>query len=125
MSENTVVKTEVKQRNYQLDFIKLLCTVCVFVVHTYRFIGENTKFKIPLGMNWWSVHLFFIISGLLMVNSFFKRNENGVEYGKQAINFVLHKFKSLAMQYWVALFIAIIIYIYIWGSVFYYSSNNT
>ena len=101
------VKTE---RNYQLDFLKLLCTLFVFISHTYRFIGENTRFSIPLGLGWWSVHLFFIISGLLMVNSYMKKPQS-TDYGKTAMRFVIGKFKGLAIEYWVAFSIGFVVFL--------------
>lgn len=61
------------ERNYQLDFMKFIFTIGVFFSHTHELINERTNFYIPTGLGWISVHFFFVVSGLLMVDSFMRR----------------------------------------------------
>lgn len=99
-----------KQRNYELDFWKLLFTICVFICHTYPFINEDTKFIMPWRLGTISVHFFFVVSGMLMANSILKREMVGTEYGKLAVDFVLDKIKALAWEVYAALFIFMAVY---------------
>lgn len=97
-------------RNYQLDVLKLVFTLFVFVSHTFIFIGENTRFKPPYGLGWVSVHFFFIVSGLLMVNSYMKREDSLPACGKRSMQFVLRKFKGIALPYYVSILLFILLY---------------
>lgn len=114
MSTNDMplVKTE-QQRNYQLDFLKLIFTFLVFFEHTKSFIGENTRIILPPMLGSVAVHFFFIVSGMLMVNSIIKKDCNTAEPGKSAMMFILNKFKNISWQYWTAMFLNLFIYIYI------------
>lgn len=90
------------QRNFQLDYLKLLFTILVFYSHTGALMD---KWLIPTGLGWISTHFFFIVSGLLMTDSFMKKDslKNKDESGKVAMSYVLSKFRSLVIPYWVAL----------------------
>lgn len=115
MAETNVMAVEtsdkvVTRRNYQLDFLKFIFTLLVFWCHTNLFIGENTRVKFPLMLAEVSVHFFFVVSGLLMVNSIMKSAADTSGSGKSAIRFVLKKFKGMSLQYWTALFIFTAIY---------------
>lgn len=105
------------KRNYQLDFLKLVFTGCVFLSHTHALINENTNFYIPTGLGWISVHFFFVLSGMLMVDSFMRKNnvQNNDESGKAALSYVLNKFQRLAMPYWVALILRTLIQIVLYA----------
>ena len=59
-------------RSYQLDFFKFILAIYVFISHTQCFVGENTRIKLPANIGGDSVHVFFIISGMLMANSIYK-----------------------------------------------------
>lgn len=98
-------------RNYQLDFLKFVFTIIVFISHTYCFVGGNLEFHYPTGFSWVAVHFFFIISGLLMVNSFMKNVGSNDEPGKSAMQFVLYKFKGIALECYVSQLIFVVIYI--------------
>lgn len=101
-----------KQRNYELDFLKLFLAICVFISHTYPFINENTKFVMPWRLGAIAVHFFFIISGMLMADSILKREMTTTEYGKFAGMFVLDKVKALAWEVYAALFVFVSVYVF-------------
>lgn len=59
--------------NYELDFLKLVFTMCVFVWYTDPFRNENTNiFSLQGGPV--AVHFFYVVSGMLMANSILKRD---------------------------------------------------
>lgn len=100
-------------RNYQLDVLKLLLAMIVFLSHTTQFVGENTKHVTVswLGcLGWVSVFCFFVISGMLMANSFDK-TETELNPAKQALGYVTKKFFNLSTKYWTALLIGTIVLI--------------
>lgn len=100
-----------RTRNYQLDFLKLILTIFVFLAHTTILRGENTKFSLPPTLGAVSVQCFFIMSGLFMAKSIAKLPEDNLTPGKSAITFVLRKFKGIAWQLGAALIIYICSYI--------------
>lgn len=100
-------KTTSGNRNYALDFLKLLFTVLVVFCHTDLFINENTSLRIPYGLGFWSVHFFFMVSGMLMANSLMKSDKTDTP-GKDAMAFIKNKFSLISAQYWTALFIAFV-----------------
>lgn len=101
------------ERNYQLDFLKLFLAMIVFLSHTTVFVGENTK-RVTVSwlgcLGWVSVFCFFVISGMLMANSFDK-TESKLNPAKQAWNYVTKKFINLSAKYWTALLIGTIVLI--------------
>lgn len=116
---------DVKRRNYQIDVLRMIFTVMIFMCHTFYFQPLNnasdanntvTAFHAVLG--WTAVMGFFMISGFLMVKSICRRNYEIEKAGKSAIGFVTDKFKSLALPFWIAgamyLCCFLIIYIYLW-----------
>lgn len=105
-----------QKRNYQIDVMKFIFILFVFLSHTTPFLGEKTKFTMPHAIGWWSVFFFFIISGFFMVKSQRKREETDkFNPGKSALEFVINKFKSVALPYTVSFFIALIVYIIVHG----------
>lgn len=103
---------QVGQRNYELDFLKLFFAICVFVWHTDPFRNENIKITFPLSLGGIPVHFFFVVSGMLMANSILKRDTVAVEYGKNAVIFVIDKIKSMAWEVYAALFLFILAYVF-------------
>ncbi len=102
------------QRNYEIDFLKLLFSVFIFITHSDIFIGENTRISLPLQFGRVITHFFFIVSGMFMVNSIKnKRTENNANYSKLAIEFVLRKIKPIYLKYISATLITATIYIVI------------
>lgn len=68
---------EVKQRNYQIDMLKLALAVLVLICHTQYFVDPNSILHEKLdSLGNLSVHIFFIISGFLMVKGVGERNFN-------------------------------------------------
>ena len=119
MAETNVMAAEtcdkvIPQRNYQLDFLKFVFTLFVFICHSSAFVGENTRITFPPALGQISVHFFFVVSGMLMVNSIIKSDADISDPGKSAMVFVLKKFKGISLQYWTALFVYTAIYIYIY-----------
>lgn len=105
-------------RNYELDFIKLVFTLLVFIAHTSFFMSADTHAAfIPPMLGSISVHFFFIISGMFMANSITKSNESDSdEAAKNAINFCIKKAKRIAPTYWISLIIVVLIYTYVYIS---------
>lgn len=102
-------------RNYELDFLKFIFSCLIFICHTDVFIGEHTRISLPLQFGRVITHFFFIVSGMLMVNSIKnKRTEKSENFGKLAIQFVLGKVKSIYLKYIAAMLIVYAIYIYIY-----------
>ncbi len=59
-------------RNYQIDFLKMAMSFLVFIDHTKIFFDPTTKENLYMryvAFGWVSVHVFFIISGFLMMKS--------------------------------------------------------
>lgn len=100
------------QRNYELDFLRLFFSICVFVWHTDPFRGENTEVIFPLALGAIPVHFFFVVSGMLMANSISKKETVTNEYGKFAALFVINKIKALAWDVYAALFVFMLVYIF-------------
>lgn len=102
----------VGQRNYELDFLKLFFTICVFMSHTGVFRKENTNIILPPQFGQVSVFFFFVVSGMLMANSILKKQINTADYGKLAVMFVINKIKTLALDVYAALFVFMAVYIF-------------
>ncbi|MGN1340411.1 MAG: acyltransferase [Oscillospiraceae bacterium] len=102
--------------NYQIDVLKLIFACAVVGAHTSKFNVEELPFPKGSTLGWVAVFFFFIVSGYLMVNSFMKKkNEAPADLGKSSVSFVIRKFKSIAVEYWTALFICLVVYIYLTG----------
>lgn len=108
------------QRNYQLDFYKLMFSVIVLISHCgVNFANERTR--IPFAITWnslghVSVHAFFVISGLLMINSLYKKNFEPGEISTKAFNFMIDKYKSIFSVYFISLLIHVIVHFIVYGS---------
>lgn len=103
------------KRNYELDFLKLIFTIIVFLFHSAWLMGENSAKFFPLLMGQVSVHFFFIVSGLLMANHIAQQEENVKFAGFSACRYVLNKVKRLVLPLWVATLLNVLleaIYIY-------------
>lgn len=94
------------KKNYQLDFIKLIFSFVIVIGHTLDFYKDDTVFfmdKLTIGhFGKLGVHVFFVISGLLMTNSIVNRAYDPAESGKQALNYVWKKGKNLFLPCFVA-----------------------
>ncbi len=103
-------KNELKSgRNYELDFLKLVMAVLVFVTHTHSFVSKDSSlygYLTHFGPA--SVQFFFIISGMLMANSIVKQGEVE-DCGKRSAQYVVNKYKGMFLPLTVALFIVIVI----------------
>ncbi len=114
-SEASAFTALVKSRNYQIDFLKLICSFLIVICHSYL-IGDDSALLWFDRMGWVSVHIFFIISGFLMIKSVLKKKYEIRDAGKQSLNFVIDKFKPIALPVWTAtlmLLVMQIAYIYI------------
>ena len=112
------VKSTMVQRNYQLDFLKLVFTFLIFLHHTNALADENTKISILPLLAAIPVHFFFVVSGLLMANSIVRTDDPDIyiyiyiyDPGKSAMQFVLKRVKGILWQYWTALFMFMTVYI--------------
>lgn len=107
-------------RNYQLDFLKLIFTFFVFISHAGTFF-TNKNTRIPFEISWTSfgyvsVHAFFVISGLLMINTLSKKAPVPEKAGENALGFVIRKYKGIALPYLVVLVINIFVFFNVNGS---------
>lgn len=111
-----MAKNEKRTKNYQIDFMKFIFIIFVFISHTTPFLKSNTSFVIPHAIGWWAVFFFFIVSGFFMILSYERRGEEQkLNPGYSAFVFVINKLKSLATPFLTSFFIGVIIYIYING----------
>lgn len=104
MQKEKIINLQSSRRNYQVDFLKFILALLVLFSHTSSFIGENTSLSVGWVENFgfWSVHWFFIISGFLMVNSYFKKQDPSDKPGISSLKFVLRKFKNIALPFGIA-----------------------
>jgi peptidoglycan/LPS O-acetylase OafA/YrhL len=111
---NTLIPLEKKERNYQLDFLKLVFSIFVFIAHTI-YITPNTISKNPLfgTLGFVAVFYFFIVSGMMMLNSK-TQIETVTEAGSTALGFVFHRIGNIITKYYIALLFSISSYIYIY-----------
>lgn len=113
-AKENLAKTE---RNYQLDFLKLVFAIMVFAAHTvYLTPNPFSANSIFVVLGYVSVNYFFIISGMLMINSVSKENfgnqtANSANIGECSWAFVTHRIKGILTQYWVSLSLSIVTYI--------------
>ncbi len=124
--KNTVVGQSpitAEGRNYQIDVLKMVMAVFVFFCHTVVLLDSPVRENLSErydAFGWVSVHIFFVISGFLMMKSLSKRNYDQENAGRNTIRFVINKFKPIALPYWIAnamfmfMYIAYYIYIYIY-----------
>lgn len=97
-------------RSYQLDVMKLFFCGIVFLSHTDTFIGENTGHVIPHAAGFWAVFFFFIVSGMLMVNSQAGQSEELVSPAVAASEYVTKRLKALLNPYLSALFLHFVVF---------------
>ena len=93
-----------QERSYQLDFYKLLFAICIFCLHTIVTFEPADSVARDYVVAWGNicVNFFFVISGILMVNSYYKRRdtyETG-KAGRESLRFVIGKLKGLAVIYY-------------------------
>ena len=98
------------QRSYQLEVMKLFFAAMVFLSHTNTFIGENTTFVIPHAAGVWAVFFFFIVSGMLMVNSRMCQDAETHSPAEAASVYVTKRLKRLLNPYWSALFLNYVVF---------------
>lgn len=102
---DTAAVQKKKERNYELDFFRIVFSLLVVLYHTGGLSKEVEK-MLPPQLGAGCVHFFFILSGMLMANSIVKRSETQ-NCAKSSIQFVLNKFKSFALPYIAAMFIGL------------------
>ena len=111
MADATITKKS-SGRNYEIDFLKLIFAVFVFINHTTVFIKENTRIN-PLFcsyLGWIGVWFFFVVSGFLMVESLSKKDLTADTAGKSSLKFVVSKFGGIAVPYLIAEYLFVVIY---------------
>ncbi len=114
MPKALTYKAQDTKRNYQIDFLKLICAFLVVINHTQGFNIQFHDESWFSNLGWVSVHIFFTISGFLMVKSLKKHNADILDIGKFAFDFVKDKFKRIALPFWIAtLMLFFMQYIYI------------
>ena len=114
--EKTLSKVTAPGYNYQIDVMKLIFALAVVGAHISILNTEGLPFPKGSTLGWVAVFFFFIVSGYLMVNSYMKRkSEAPADMAKASVGFVVRKFKAIAVEYWTALFICLVVYIYLTG----------
>lgn len=118
----TKVIARSSSRSYALNFLKLILILLVFWSHTDSYIGENTKVSIPRGLGFWCVHVFFIISGMLMVVHFYKKDfsDDSTNPVSKTVKYITSRVKGIAYEYYSAFLLAFVAY----NIVRYNSSND-
>ena len=102
---------ETSGHSYQLDFYKFFFACSILVLHTVRHLLPGSKRLNTMVTAWGnlSVHFFFVISGILMVNSYMKYRERCGEVsrtpGKDSLSMILHKFWKMADIYYITFFL--------------------
>lgn len=88
-------------KNNQIDFVKFFLSICVFLFHARSFADKHTYIReISNKFGWFSVHFFFVISGLFMAVHYSKVKDKSTDNcGKESIQYVLKKFRSIAPLY--------------------------
>lgn len=94
------------ERNYQIDFLKLLLAICVFFHHTTAFLAEENTALLNLG--WWAVHMFFVVSGLFLALSLMQKTTPPETAGRDSLVYVLGRVRKIIAEYWAAIIIFII-----------------
>ncbi len=99
-----------KQRNYAIDFWKLIFCLLVLLYHSAYYAKEG-EYSLFLG-GYIGVEFFAIISGYLMVASAVKKNSTAIEAEEIGVfQFIIRKIKSY-MPYWIIFWIADFLVIY-------------
>lgn len=88
-----------KERNYAIDFWKLVFCMIIVIYHTATFVkdGRMTWFR----GGYIGVEFFAIISGYLLVASASKKHIANEEIGKETFRFIMGKIKAF-FPYWIA-----------------------
>ena len=101
-----------RTHSYALDALKVVCCAMVIWDHSSALVKAGEDIFIPVGAGWIPVHIFYMISGLLMVNSYFwRRGDTSPE--EETAGFIKHKLKSIYLQYVVSLVLAFAVYLYL------------
>lgn len=101
------------KKNYEIDMMKLLLALSVFLCHS-RILEPPTLLKdIFAKYGWFSVHFFFMISGMFMAAHYFKAKDAAPaeSCGRDSLSYVLNKVKGFAPAYYSAFFVDLIIFI--------------
>lgn len=104
-----------EQRNYAIDVLRILFAFAVVFCHTSAFVTADTTLvnnNIMHASGWIGVHFFYIVSGMLMVVSFMKHGHDTTKAGREALDYVLKKFRGMAWWYWVSLALGFTLYIW-------------
>ncbi len=102
-------------RNYQIDCLKFLMAIFVLLGHSRVFLNENTRFfndELLQLMACWAVHIFFIVSGFLMVKGLVSK-ESTENAAKEAFIYSLSRYKKICGPLITSFVFALSIYIYI------------
>ncbi len=109
-----------QERSYGLDFLKLIFSFVVFFSHTVTFSDETTWLD-PVQYNrigFFSVHFFFVVSGMLMVRHLVSAPcDDTISDGKASLEYVIGKIKKLLVPYFTALVLSYIVRFIADGSV--------
>ena len=100
-----------KQRNYAIDFWKLVFCMVIVIYHTVNVAQAGTRTWFRGG--YIGVEFFAIVSGYLLVASAGKKDVSKEEIGKETFRFIIGKVKSF-LPYWI-IFCAANFIILNWG----------
>lgn len=107
-----VNKNSTSCKNYQIDAMKLFFAICVFLYHARIFAPNGSIIRdISNKFGWFSVHFFFVISGLFMAAHYFREKEyDKGSCGRQSMCYVMSKIKSIAPLYFTTFAVDFIVY---------------
>ncbi|MGN0667106.1 MAG: acyltransferase [Huintestinicola sp.] len=119
MDSANMKKASSPARNYHLDIYKLVFSIIVFFGHVYSHLAISEA-DLPEGitrksMGYVSVQAFFVISGMLMIKSLSKKDISPLTAGKDSLDYLIHKYKSIALPYLSALFLNVLMYTHLNG----------
>lgn len=100
------------KKNFQIDFIKLFLSICVFLYHARLYAPKGSLIReVSNKFGWFSVHFFFIISGLFMAAGYQRLKDKPTDNcGKESLEFIWKKIKSIAPLYYVTFAICFVVY---------------
>lgn len=100
------------KRNGKIELLRFLMCLVITLMHTKEFISKSSQHIAIRG--YLAVEFFFLVSGYLMMQHIFKKEESNKDLGKDTWSFIANKIKSMIPNYYVSFFIATVIVVVNW-----------
>lgn len=91
---------DAKQKNYFIEFLRFIFSLCILFYHSWIFAGSFGNGIFNSG--YLAVDFYFIVTGYLMMNSIYKRNNWGLPVLEDTFKFMCQKIKVLLPSLFVA-----------------------